>query len=125
MNAMKEDKIGNYFRHHVDRLNAEANQIANLFSEHRPSSGANKEAAIRSFFESHLPANVGVGSGLVASKEEIKYEQDLILFDKHSMPPLYGDNQKSVFLIETIFALIEVKSNFSKSEIIAFLQKIS
>jgi hypothetical protein len=122
---MSSDKIGAYFRHHATELTRQAKHIGEMFAAHRPSSGSNKEQEIRKFFAEHLSGNIGVGTGLIASEETIATEQDVILYDRNSNSPLHGEGLKSIFLIETIYGLIECKSHLGRDEFLSSVEKFT
>jgi hypothetical protein len=122
---MSSDKIGAYFRHHATELSRQAQHIGEMFAAHRPSSGSNKEQEIRKFFAEHLSGNIGVGTGLIASEETIATEQDVILYDRNSNSPLHGEGSKSIFLIETIYGLIECKSHLGRDEFLNSVEKFT
>jgi hypothetical protein len=121
---MSTDKLGNYFRYHANELSRQAEHIGEMFAAHRPSSGANKEDRIKKFFADHLSADVGIGTGLIASDATIATEQDVVLYDKSS-PPLHGDATKSIFLIETIYGVIECKTNLTREEFHSSVEKFT
>ena len=98
------------------RLKSEA--IRRDFATHRPSAGDNREDLVEVFLKDHLPKKFGVSTGLVISSEGMFSNQaDLVIVDDQNNAPLYPNSTNKLWPVETVLALIEVKTSLSPSEI--------
>lgn len=89
-------------------------------SGHSLHKGTPREAFIREFLESHLPANVAIGTGEIIDAGSRPGEQrnqfDIVIY-KRSYPKLDFGGGISGFLIESVIATVEVKSTLTQSEL--------
>lgn len=82
--------------------------------------GTPREAFIREFLESHLPANVAIGSGEIidaTSQPNAQRNQFDIVVYRRSYPKLDFGGGISGFLIESVIATIEVKSTLTHKDL--------
>jgi hypothetical protein len=88
------------------------------FLAHNPSIGAGREELVEQFLKEHLPARLGVSTGLVFSHDGLFSNQaDLLVVDKLHNAPLYGSMRNQLWPVEGVYALIEVKSGLNPSDI--------
>jgi len=89
-------------------------------SGHPLHKGTPREAFIREFLESHLPATIAIGTGEIIDAEskpgESRNQYDIILYRKN-YPKLDFGGAVSGFLIESVIATIEVKSTLTKEDL--------
>jgi hypothetical protein len=89
-------------------------------SGHSLHKGTPREAFIREFLESHLPANVAIGTGEIIdanSKPGAQRNQFDIVIYKKNYPKLDFGGGVSGFLIESVIATVEVKSTVTQAGI--------
>jgi hypothetical protein len=88
-------------------------------SGHSLHKGTPREAFIREFLEGHLPANVAIGTGEIIDSQsrpgQERNQFDIVVY-RRSYPKLDFGGGISGFLIESVIATIEVKSQLTKSE---------
>ena len=88
-------------------------------SGHSLHKGTPREAFIKDYLEGHLPSNVAIGTGEIIdanSKPGQKRNQYDIVVYKRSYPKLDFYGGISGFLVESVVATIEVKSNLTQAE---------
>lgn len=79
--------------------------------------GTPREAFIKEFLESHLPANLAIGTGEIidaTSKPNVQRNQFDIVIYKRTYPKLDFGGGISGFLIESVIATVEVKSTLTQ-----------
>ena len=89
-------------------------------SGHPLHKGTPREAFIREFLESHLPAITAIGTGEIIDANskpgESRNQYDIILYRKN-YPKLEFGGGISGFLIESVIATVEVKSILTKEDL--------
>lgn len=110
--------MGDYFASIADELQRQSTRVRANFSTHRPSSGDNRESIVADFLQSHLPAAYGVSTGLVVSSDGVFSNQaDVLITDIHTNSPLYSTMPERLWLAESVYAMIEVKTHLNPSDI--------
>lgn len=88
------------------------------FASHRPSAGDNREDLVAKFLVDHLPRKFGVSTGMVISHDgAFSNQADLVVVDAMNNSPLYAASRNQLWPAEAVYALVEVKTNLSPSEI--------
>lgn len=88
------------------------------FAHHRLTAGECREELVKDFLQGHLPKRFGVSTGFAISTEGMfSCEADLLVVDHQNNAPLYPDNRKSLWPVEAIYALIEVKTNLNRTDL--------
>ena len=88
------------------------------FAHHRLSAGECREDLVKDFLQGHLPKRFGVSTGFaISTKDMPSPEADLLVVDHQNNAPLYPDNRKSLWPVEAIYALIEVKTNLNPTDL--------
>jgi hypothetical protein len=88
------------------------------FGSHRPSAGQNREDLVGEFLVQHLPRKFGVSTGIVISHEgEFSNQADLVVVDEQNNAPLYGGARNKLWPIEAVYALLEIKTALTPSEL--------
>jgi hypothetical protein len=87
--------------------------------EHAGVKGAIREVLIADLFRPLLPADIGVGTGVIISAfdEAQSAQQDIVLFDKRILPPFLFEHGPGIFPIESVLETIEVKSCLTATEL--------
>lgn len=105
-------------------MRAKSAAIRRHFATHRPSAGDHREDIVESFLRDHLPARFGISTGLVISCEDVFSNQaDLLVVDSFNNTPLYAGTRNMLWPAESVFALVEVKTTLSPSDIGDAVQK--
>ena len=106
------------------QLNASSAHIGELYRSHKPTLGREREELIEEFFSAHLPAKFGVGSGLIYSPSgDFSNQADTVIFDKHNNKPLHAGTSGKLFLVESVYCLIEAKTNLSPTQLDDAIEK--
>ena len=88
------------------------------FARHRLSGGENREGLVKTFLVGHLPKRFGVSTGLIISHDGMFSNQaDLVVVDNQNNAPLYPEYRNKLWPVEAIYALIEVKTHLSVSDL--------
>jgi len=107
--------IHEYFADIAEELNRQSNSIRKRFASHRPSAGRNREKLVADFLRAYLPKAYGIDTGLIlASTGEFSNQADIVIFDATYGAPLFPDASEKLWLIESVYAMIEVKTDLSQ-----------
>lgn len=94
----------------TDILTSKLSAIRAAF-HHAGMKGAAVEAAIRALLEEILPNNLAVGSGIaIDSDMNVSKQLDIVIYDRASTPTFFNVDGMSLFPIECIYFVIEVKT---------------
>ena len=116
--------VDQYFPAMSRELQRKSDRIREAFKTHRPSAGDNREALVADFIGGHLPKAFGVGTGLVTSRNQIVSRQaDIVVFDQLLNTPLHPELPEKVWLCEPVYALMEVKTSLTPSELNDSIEK--
>lgn len=108
--------LPDYFSDISAQLCIESERIRNFFSSHRPTAGENREDLVAKFLSNHLPKKFGISSGLIVSKEgQFSNQADVIISDQINNAPLFSTSAQPIWLVESVFSLIEVKTQLTPS----------
>lgn len=100
------------------RMQVESASIRRDFASHHPSAGGNRENLVSEFLKQHLPGRFHVSSGMVISPDgAFSNQADLIIVDALNNAPLYGGSPSELWPVEAVFALVEVKTVLTPSEL--------
>ena len=97
--------------------------------QHPLTKGEEREAVVvTEYLKKYLPGKYGVTSGeIIDSDGNVSKQQDIIIFDRLNTMPLFSLNNdsetQSRVPIENVYAVIEVKSTLSNSEIDDAIEK--
>ena len=95
--------------------------------EHRQSKGHVRETKIvECFLRKYLPNTVGIAvrGEVVSTDGQTSQECDIILYEQRSCPPFIRESDYSVFPIELVHGIIEVKSKLDKHALEDAFKKI-
>lgn len=99
-------------------MRAKSAAIRRDFASHRLSAGENREDLVAEFLTNHLPRKFGVSSGIVISHDGLFSNQaDLVVVDEQNNAPLYGATRNKLWPVEAVYALVEVKTTLSPSDL--------
>lgn len=93
-------------------------RIRKDYITHNLSAGQNRENYLADFLRKHLPSAFGIDTGLItAHNGEFSNEADLVIYDQIWNTCLHPELPKKVFLIESVYGLIEVKTQLNRRDI--------
>ncbi|MGW4208342.1 DUF6602 domain-containing protein [Lentzea sp. NPDC004789] len=117
MPEARTNYVETYWSGVVQRLQAEVD-VLNRLVPHRGEQGRANELTLARLVESLLPADVGVGTGIVIdSTNKASKQIDIIIYDRASQPQILGQTTQLLFPVETVFMAIEVKTTLSEEEL--------
>jgi hypothetical protein len=87
--------------------------------EHAGVKGAIREVLIADLFRPLLPADIGIASGILISAfdEGQSAQQDIIIFDRRIIPPIFFEQGPVIVPVESALICIEVKSKLTATEL--------
>lgn len=116
--------LPNYFADASKHLQHELERIRRFFASHKPTAGENREGLVAEFLKQHLPGRFAVSSGLVLSSEgQFSNQADVLITDGVFNAPLFQNQSQPLWLIEAVYALLEVKTLFSPTTFADSLSK--
>jgi hypothetical protein len=119
------DSIEQLADRYADELSAQFRTL-NLFVQHAGEVGRAHEVFLRGVLTRFLPEKLRCGSGFIASAEHVTRQQDIIIFDAHSLPILLEIGDCVVVDAEAVAASVEVKTVIdSESALRGCLEKLS
>ncbi len=118
------DSIEQLADRYADELSAQFRTL-NLFVQHAGEVGRAHEVFLRGVLGRFLPEKLRCGSGFIASADHVTRQQDIIVFDAHSLPILLEIGDCVVVDSEAVAASIEVKTVVdSEASLRACLEKL-
>lgn len=101
----------------TDRMLSEIRTISDSMS-HAGEKGRNNELVLRKFLEQHLAKRYTVSTGKVISADGAESGQiDLIVHDRFNAPELVEAHAWRLVPVETVFAVISVKTTLDRREL--------
>ena len=121
--------MSQYFDHVSQQLHSKIAQAKVYITKHNPTTGALAEAVLREFLQEHLPGTVSVEQGFIITPEGgLSRQCDILIYDSHRYAPFYRAGDVVVVPVESVIALIEVKSSIDKArfhEVITYFQSFA
>ena len=116
---MTEDMIfPDYFSDVAKEMRLRSKMIRRDFAIHRPSAGANREQLVKDFLVEHLPKRFIVDTGfLITPSGQFSKQADILVLDGLSNAPLHTSQPNRLWPAESAYALVEVKTKLSPSDI--------
>jgi hypothetical protein len=85
---------------------------------HNGGKGGTREDSVRTFLRDYLPTRYAIGQGEILHWSNQRSRQcDAVIFDGSRCPRLLIDPAHSVFPLESVYGVLEVKSDLSASEL--------
>ncbi|MBE5315170.1 MAG: hypothetical protein H4O13_07185 [Xanthomonadales bacterium] len=110
--------LPDYLKDVTREMAAKSAAIRRDFATHRLSAGENREGLVSQFLREHLPQKLGISSGLIFSSEGLFSNQaDVIVVDHLNNAPLHATSRNTLWPVEAVYALVEVKTSLSPAEI--------
>ena len=107
------------FEGSLSRLRIEAEYFSRL-SAHKGELGRLNEVHLMRLLREYLPPKIGVGTGFVVcggEESDQSAQCDIVLYDAVNNAPFYVSETWSVYPIEMVYAVIEVKTVLTKAEL--------
>lgn len=115
----KPFNINKLFEGSLRRLRAEAEYFSRL-TDHDPELGRLNETHLVKLLRTYLPPKIGIGTGFIAGGGDSPQHSpqcDIILYDTLNNAPLYKSDAWSIYPIEMVYGVIEVKTTLTKREL--------
>jgi hypothetical protein len=97
------------FRHHSKVLAHQSSSVE--FIQHMGERGGEREDILANFLSPLLPGSLQIGRGEIrATNGSWSKQEDLIIYDRLNCPRLLVGNRNQVFPVESVAAVIEVKT---------------
>lgn len=109
--------VEEYWSGVLRRLQAEVDGFNRLVS-HQGERGRENELALARILQALVPSRYAVGTGLlIDSFDEASKQCDVVLFEQADQPRLLGQTTQLLHPVETVRAVIEVKTTLNADEI--------
>lgn len=106
------------------KMQQESSDIRRHFRTHNLSAGENREELVTRFLAEHLPKRFEVTNGLVIDhKSQFSKQADVLIVDSLNNSPLYGKLRHPLWPVESVFALIEVKTKLDSTTLKDAIEK--
>jgi len=116
--------VDRYFAEIANELKRKSDRVKEGFSTHALSAGQNREDLVGNFLREYLPKSFGIDTGLILSCEgEFSKQADLVIVDQLHNAPLFPSSTNKLWLVESVYALIEVKTDLTPSNLQDSLEK--
>lgn len=92
---------------------------------HNGNKGDYREGQLYKFLSEKLPKKYGIGSGeIISSCKQVSKQSDIVIYNQIDSVPLFTSSTVQVFPIESVYGIIEVKSELSKEKLLEGLNNI-
>ncbi|MDM8323610.1 hypothetical protein QUW48_08705 [Bifidobacterium pullorum] len=127
------DAFGNLIRRRIEEFERDFMLTPRLFCDengtegkaHPGEYGAYRERIVAQFIEPFLPGRLSVGTGfIVTPSRQISTQCDVVVYDREHSPHIEEMGQR-FFPIESVVAVIEVKSKLNGPQLSKALRKLS
>lgn len=103
-----------YFGALVEELNRKSDNVRQMFSSHKPTAGDHRESSVAKLLTEHLPKRYEISSGLILSSDgEFSNQSDIIISDTLNNAPLFDPENNKIWLVESVYSVIEVKTQLT------------
>ena len=92
---------------------------------HNGNKGDYREGQLYKFLSEKLPKKYGIGCGeIISSCKQVSKQSDIVIYNQIDSVPLFASFTVQVFPIESVYGIIEVKSELSKEKLLEGLNNI-
>lgn len=117
------DLLG-YFADVAGELDRKSKAIRRDFSTHRGAAGSNREGLLADVLREYLPKEFGIDTGLLTSHDgQFSNQADLFITDHSWNAPFYPTGPNRIWLVEAVYALVEVKTTLTQPELVDSVNK--
>lgn len=123
----KRFDLDKLFEGYLRLLQADAEYFSRL-TEHNAELGRMNEMHLVKILRRYLPAKFGIGTGFIqcgGSDPRQSPQCDIIIYDAINNAPLYSSDAWSIFPIEMVYGVIEVKTTLDGGQLKDAFQKCS
>lgn len=107
-----------YFSDVSTELQRKSDAIRRDFATHHGAAGANRETLLAEALKDSIPGEFRIDTGLITSCDgQFSNQADLVIADGAWNTPFYPAAQNRIWLVEAIYALIEVKTSLTPTEL--------
>ncbi|WP_242243364.1 DUF6602 domain-containing protein [Bacillus cereus group sp. BfR-BA-01309] len=100
---------------HVEQICTEVKLIKDF--SHNGEKGREAEGILKGFLSKMLPQRVSVGTGFVMDNVDNHSNQlDIMIYDPHSIPPIFQGYENSIIHIDSLNVVIETKLTYRNSK---------
>ncbi|MBD2076929.1 hypothetical protein H6F86_24190 [Phormidium sp. FACHB-592] len=131
---ISRDELTKRSAEQTEELIASMNRLANwIEGAHQPSSGSYLESLISSHLKRRLPDRFSVSTGFLSSIETIEddgFERfissqfDILIWDSHTYPPLFKNDDFVIIMPQSCYAIIEVTNTLDGKKLQEDIQKM-
>jgi hypothetical protein len=117
MASTKAFDLDRLFEGVLRRLKTEAEYFSRL-TDHDPELGRLNETHLVRMLRDYLPPKIGIGTGFIVSGGAGRTQSpqcDIVLYDALNNAPLYKSDAWSIYPIEMVYGVIEVKTTLKPS----------
>jgi hypothetical protein len=103
------------FEGSLQRLRTEAEYFSRL-TDHNPELGRLNETHLVKLLKDYLPPKIGIGTGFIVcggSAPRQSPQCDIVLYDSLNNAPMYKSDAWSIYPIEMVYGVIEVKTTLN------------
>jgi hypothetical protein len=104
-----------------DELSALSRRVASII-RHKPSVGSYREILLQELLRKHLPARYHVATGFILGCPR---QLDVLIYDQQDFAPVFRQGDMVVVQIESVRAVIEVKTQLNKASLCESLRLLS
>jgi hypothetical protein len=126
-----DEQISKKFREicssHIQMFKNTKNHIRSLLGSSYPyQSGIFRESLLRNFLEGILPQSLSIDTGFIYGFDEYENSKqiDILIWNSHKYSPIYRTKEFVIVPPESVAAIIEVKSKFSKRDLLEGLTNL-
>lgn len=102
----------------AEQMRGRSRAIRRAFAMHKGAAGDHRESLVQRFLEDHLPNRFGVRQGFAISLDDwVSNQADVLIVDHENNAPLHAGESHELWPVESVFALIEVKTELSPRDI--------
>ncbi|MBU1220268.1 hypothetical protein KKF34_06970 [Myxococcota bacterium] len=127
-NEQKQYSLSSFMEIQSNILNEKLNLIRSVVL-HNGEKGRALEWVVDELLKKSIPQKYGIGTGFIVWLEDhvnnivkISSQMDIIIYDKENGIPIIDAGAFQIFPIECVFAIVEVKTELRKSDVISFLK---
>ena len=114
---MERTIIQKYTTSIISSLSQKIDSLSRM--SHNLTKGELRELFVSDLLNHFLADQYGIGSGIIINQAGLQSKQtDIIIYDKRIIPPFILHQSLGVFPVESVLAVIEVKTNLTKDAIL-------
>lgn len=113
------------FRNACEEMKSKFNSTKASIMHSGTKGGTNEDVWIR-WLQNYLPKRYEINRGVIIdSKGHQSFQQDIVIFDRQYSPLIYKQEETIFIPVECVYAVIEVKTQLTKEEVVDSSKKIA